>query len=263
MTAILQITDTHIVAEGKLVSGQLETAAPLTRLVDRIASIRHQIGPIDAVIVSGDLSDDGSEESYARLKRLLAPLDLPTYVIPGNHDIREPLRRAFASDLPVAGPLNWARRAGDIHLIGLDTLVEGHGHGTLSPETLAFLGDALARADGSAVLLALHHPPFASSINFMDAIGLTNAQQLRDAVAGYKGELRMVCGHIHSMMVHNVGGHTAISAPSPCSTFAFDHRTDAPVGYLIQDDGCVLHRWDAGFQSIRIGPEAGSGPFPF
>jgi hypothetical protein len=20
-----------------------------------------------------------------------------------------------------------------------------------------------------------------------------------------------------------------------------------PVGYLIQDDGCVLHRWDAGF----------------
>ena len=263
MTAILQITDTHIVAEGKLVSGQLETAAPLTRLVDRIASIRHQIGPIDAVIVSGDLSDDGSEESYARFKRLLAPLDLPTFVIPGNHDIREPLRRAFASDLPVAGPLNWVRKEGDIHLIGLDTLVEGHGHGTLSPETLAFLGDALARADGSAVLLALHHPPFASGINFMDAIGLTNAQQLRDAVAGYKGELRMVCGHIHSMMVHNVGGHTAISAPSPCSTFAFDHRTDAPVGYLIQDDGCVLHRWDAGFQSIRIGPEAGSGPFPF
>ena len=92
MTAILQITDTHIVAEGELVSGQLETAVPLTRLVDRIASIRHQIGPIDAVIVSGDLSDDGSEESYARFKRLLAPLDLPTYVIPGNHDIREPLR---------------------------------------------------------------------------------------------------------------------------------------------------------------------------
>ena len=83
MTAILQITDTHIVAEGKLVSGQLETAAPLTRLVDQIASIRHQIGPIDAVIVSGDLSDDGSEASYARFKRLLAPLDLPTYVIPG------------------------------------------------------------------------------------------------------------------------------------------------------------------------------------
>lgn len=263
MTSILQITDTHIVREGELVSGRLETAGALARLVDRIMSIRHQIGPVDAVLVSGDLSDDGSKESYARFKTLLAPLDLPTYAIPGNHDARDPLRGAFADHLPVAGPLNWARKVGDVYLVGLDTLVEGHGHGTLSSETLAFLGDALAKADGSTVLLALHHPPFTSGISFMDAIGLTNAQDLRDAVTGYNGELRIVCGHIHSMMVNNVGGHTAISAPSPCSTFAYDRRSDAPVGYLTQDDGCLLHRWDAGFQSIRIGPEAGSGPFPF
>ncbi len=263
MTTILQITDTHIVGEGKHVSGQLETAGALARMVDRIMSIKHQIGPVDALIVSGDLSDDGSEESYTRLKTLLARLDLPTYVIPGNHDARDPLRGAFADHLPVAGPLNWARKVGDVYLIGLDTLVEGHGHGTLSDETLAFLGDALACTDGSAVLLALHHPPFSSGISFMDAIGLTNAQDLRNAVIGYQGELRIVCGHIHSMMVTNVGGHTAISAPSPCSTFAYDIRSDAPVGYLSQDDGCLLHRWDAGFQSIRIAPKAGPGPFPF
>ncbi len=263
MTTILQITDAHIVGEGKLVSGRLETAGALARLVERIISIRHQIGPIDAVLVSGDLSDDGSKASYARFKSLLAPLDLPTYVIPGNHDAREPLRGAFADHLPVAGPLNWARKVGDVYLVGLDTLVEGQGHGTLSSETLTFLRDALVKADVSAVLLALHHPPFASGITFMDAISLTNAQDLRDAVTGYNGELRIVCGHIHSMMVTNVGGHTAVSAPSPCSTFAYDRRSDAPVGYLPQDDGCLLHRWDSGFQSIRIGPEAGSGPFPF
>ncbi|MDG1430313.1 MAG: phosphodiesterase [Paracoccaceae bacterium] len=263
MTAILQITDTHIVGEGRLVSGHLETAGALTRLVDRLKSIRHQIGPVDAVIVSGDLSDDGSKESYARFKALLAPLDLPTFVIPGNHDARDPLRGAFADHLPIAGPLNWVRKIGDVSLVGLDSLVEGHGHGTLSSETLAFLRDALVKADGSAVLLALHHPPFSSGISFMDAIGLTNAQDLRDLVSGYKGELRIVCGHIHSMMVCTFGGHTAISAPSPCSTFAYDNREDSPVGFLTQDDGCLLHRWDAGFQTIRIGPEAGSGPFPF
>lgn len=263
MTTILQITDTHIVGDGKLVSGRLETAGALARLVERIISIRHQIGSIDAVLVSGDLSDDGSKESYARFKTLLAPLDLPAYVIPGNHDARDHLRGAFADHLPVAGALNWARKVGNVHLIGLDTLVEGQGHGTLGPETLVFLRDALATADASPVLLALHHPPFACGINFMDTIGLTNDQDLRDAVTGYKGELRIVCGHIHSMMVHTFGGHTAISAPSPCSTFAFDSRSDAPSGYLIQDDGCLVHRWDAGFQSIRIGPKAGSGPFPF
>ena len=263
MTAILQITDTHIVGEGKLVSGWLETAGAMARLVARILSVSHQIGPIDALVVSGDLSDDGSEESYAKFKTLLAPLDLPTYVIPGNHDARDSLRAAFVDHLPARGELNWARKVGDVWLIGLDTLVEGHGHGALSPEALAFLGDALAKADGSAVLLALHHPPFSSGIGFMDAIGLANAQDLHDAVIGYNGELRIICGHIHSMLVTHFGGHTALSAPSPCSTFAYDRRSDAPVGYFIQDDGCLLHRWDAGFQSVRIGPAAGSGPFPF
>jgi Icc protein len=263
MTTILQISDTHIMKKGALVSRRLDTFDALSRLIERIGDICDQIGPIDAVLLTGDVSDDGSDESYMRAKAVLAPLDLPTYVIPGNHDAREPLRAAFADHLPVVGPLNWTRKVGDVHLIGLDTLVEGHGHGTLRTETLAFLSDTLSNADGLAVLLALHHPPFASGTDFLDAIGLTNAHDLRDAVNGYKGELRIVCGHIHSLMVANVAGHTAMSAPSPCSTFPYDLRANAPVGFMALEDGCLVHRWNAGFQSVRIGPVAGAGPYPF
>ena len=111
MTTILQISDTHIVPKGALVSGRMDTADALARLVARISSIREQIGPIDALLVSGDLSDDGSAESYARFRSLIAPVDLPTYVIPGNHDARDPMRAAFAEDLPKTGPLNWSRSA--------------------------------------------------------------------------------------------------------------------------------------------------------
>ena len=263
MTTILQISDTHIVAEGALVSGRLDTSDALARLVARITGIRDQIGPIDALLISGDVSDDGSAESYARFKSLIAPLDLPTHVITGNHDARDPMRAAFARDLPANGPLNWTRRVGGIHLIGLDTLVEGQGAGTLSSDSLSFLQSALSQAGDAPVLLALHHPPFACGIGFMDKIGLTNRQALRDILAGFGGTLRIVCGHIHSMIVSDVAGHIAISGPSPASTFAYDLRADAPVGYTTQEDGCLLHRWDAGFQSIRIGPESGSGPFPF
>ncbi len=263
MTAILQITDTHIVAEGALVSGQLDTAEALAQLVGRISSIRDQIGPVDAVLVSGDISDDGSDESYARFKSLVAPLGLATYVIPGNHDARDPMRQAFAGQLPERGDLNWSRRVGGLRLIGLDTLVEGSGQGTLSADGLRFLQDALTDADGAPVLLALHHPPFACGIGFMDDIGLTNREDLRDIVAGYSGALRLVFGHIHQMMVVDVAGQIAISAPSPCSTFAYDRRSDAPVGFMAQQDGCLLHRWNDGFETIRIGPVSGAGPFPF
>lgn len=173
------------------------------------------------------------------------------------------MRNAFADGLPANGPLNWTRQVGDIRLIGLDTLVEGRGLGTLSSESLSFLQETLSQAGEGPVLLALHHPPFACGIGFMDDIGLTNRTALREVLADYPGTLRIVCGHIHNMMVADVAGHVAISAPSPCSSFAYDRRTDAPIGYMTQEDGCLLHRWDAGFQTIRIGPVAGSGPFPF
>jgi Icc protein len=35
------------------------------------------------------------------------------------------------------------------------------------------------------------------------------------------------------------------------------------VGFMAIEDGCLLHTWDGGFQTIRIGPDAGPGPFPF
>lgn len=263
MTTILQISDTHIVPKGALVSGRLDTSDALARLIDRINGIRDQIGPIDALLVSGDLSDDGSAESYVQFKRLISALNLPTYVIPGNHDTRGPMRAAFSDELPKSGPLNWAHRIGAIDLIGLDTLVEGQKQGALSSDSLSFLQEALSRLDGAPVLLALHHPPFLCGIKFMDDIGLTNAQALHSVLADYRGVIRIVCGHIHNMMVSDVTGHIAISAPSPNSTFAYDRRSDAQVGFMTQEDGCLLHRWDAGFQSIRIGPMAGSGPFPF
>ena len=263
MTSILQLSDTHIVPEGTLVSGRLDTSAALARLVERLCRVRDQLGPVDALLVSGDLSDDGSVESYERFRTLVAPLNLPIHVIPGNHDSREAMRSAFADTSPATGPLNWSRTVGAIRLIGLDTLVEGHGSGTLSRDSLSFLRDGLSQADGAPVLLALHHPPFACGIGFMDDIGLTDRPALHAILAGYRGQLRIACGHIHNTIAADVAGHIAISCPSPCSTFAYDRRPDAPVGYMTQEDGCLLHRWDEGFQTIRIGPETGGGPFPF
>ena len=263
MTTILQISDTHIVRQGALVSGQLDTAAALTRLVDRLISIREQLGVIDAVVVSGDLTDDGAPESYDRFKTLLAPLDLSLLVIPGNHDAHDRMRAAFADQFAPSGALNWVTQVGELTVIGLDTLVEGAGEGTLSAQSLTFLGQALDRAKDRPVLLAMHHPPFLSGVGFMDAIGLTNRAAFCNVVAGHKTPLRVICGHIHSMMVADVAGHIAISAPSPCSTIATDRRPDAPVGFHALEDGCLIHRWNAGFQTTRIGPDAGPGPFPF
>ncbi|WP_108482297.1 phosphodiesterase [Oceaniglobus ichthyenteri] len=262
MVRILQISDPHIVTPPGIVSGCIDSAAHLKKIVARIIDDLPRIGPIDALLVTGDISDDGSPGSYALFHELIAPLNLPTWVIPGNHDLREPMRAAF-SQLPKSGRLNWATKIGDLHLIGLDTLVEGAGGGTLDADTLDFLEKELEKAGQGPVLLALHHPPFASGIAFMDRIGLDGIAPLADILRRTQAHVRLVCGHIHSVMMGEVGGAVAMSCPATCSTFATDFRPDAPVGFFTEPGGYLVHDWLGTFRSIHIGPDRGSGPFSF
>lgn len=177
---------------------------------------------------------------------------------------QEAHHRVHDGYLPDTEMLNWHQKIGDVNVIGLDTLVEGHGHGELSLETLNFLKQHLNAAQDQPVIVAMHHPPFRTGITFMDDIGLKNMDafegRLQDARCK---EIRVVCGHIHSMTVTSIAGHIAVSAPSPCSGFELDFRSDATVGFYDREDGCLLPRCSRGLQTVRIGLKVGTGPFPF
>ena len=116
-----QVTDTHIVAPGKLANGRVDTAAMLRACVD---SVRALTVPPDLLVLTGDLVDAGAADEYAHLKSLLAPLSLPTLVIAGNHDSREGLRAAFPG-LPSSGFVQYVHDAGPLRFVALDTLVGG------------------------------------------------------------------------------------------------------------------------------------------
>src|SRR5438477_2286429 len=107
---------------------------------------RDQPARPDVAVVTGDLVDHGEPPEYEHLRALLAPLAMPVFVIPGNHDAREPLRAAFAADgyLPTDGFLQYAIEDYSVRLIGLDTLIPGQGGGLLCAEQLAWLDHALA-----------------------------------------------------------------------------------------------------------------------
>jgi 3',5'-cyclic AMP phosphodiesterase CpdA len=263
MPRILHLTDTHLVVPRDRVSGVLDTAALLQRAVAAIAGALPRIGPVDALLVTGDLSDDGSVESYELFRRLVAPLDLPLLAIPGNHDRREAMRAAFR-DLDLfadAGRLNWVRDVDGMRLIGLDTLVEGSGGGVVDEATLAFLDESLATP--GPVLLAMHHPPFACGIRFMDGIGLAGIEALRAVLERSPADIRILCGHLHLVATGSVGRIPAIVGPSPCSTFRVDFRPEAPVGFFTGSGGFMVHDWSGGFRSMHVPPGMGEGPFAF
>lgn len=267
MARILHVTDTHLVVPPTLVCGRLDTASYLEACVASIAAALPKIAPVDAILLTGDLTDDGAPQSYRLLREMLAPLRLPVLAIPGNHDLREPMRAAFADAglFPAQARLNFVRDIGGpgsgLRIVGIDTLVEGSGGGVVDAATLDFLGEALTTT--RPVLLAMHHPPFASGIAFMDSIGLHGIAGLRARLERAGGEVRILCGHLHVTATGSVGRVPAIVGPSPCSTFDVDFRGDAPVGFFTGRGGFMVHDWSDGFRSLLVPPAIGAGPFPF
>ena len=109
MMLIAQISDLHVKPPGQLLYDRIDTAGFLERAVAHVMPL----DPLpDLVIMTGDLVDGGKPEEYALLRRLLAPLPMPVYLIPGNHDARDALRAAFADHafLPRAASCNTRSR---------------------------------------------------------------------------------------------------------------------------------------------------------
>jgi len=130
---IAQITDPHIKARGKLAYKKVDTETNLRRVVSHVKDLDPKP---DVVLITGDLTDFGRPEEYELFRSLIAPLGLPFYVIPGNHDTREGMRQAFTDHhyLPAEGDyLHYAIEEYPLRLIGLDTTVPGKPQGTTRP----------------------------------------------------------------------------------------------------------------------------------
>ena len=265
MARLLQLSDLHVVPEGELSSGVLDTRDLLKQSIDFLIERKMAIGPLDAVLITGDISDDGSAESYKFAREQLDRLELPLLPIPGNHDVREATRAAF-SDLdivPRQGPINWTVDLGQSRIIGLDTLIEGQGKGRLASKSLSHLEDALATSSAERVVVALHHPPLITGIQFMDEIGLENRSELEKALSNFNGEILFVAGHVHGVHHGSLKGHPVITAPAICSGFPFDCSETAPVGFHEGPRGCAIINTAVGGTWTMVSFDHGQGPYAF
>ena len=143
---IAQITDMHLKPPGELLYKRIDTAGFLERAVAHVNALDPRP---DVVLATGDLVEGGTPGEYALLRRLLAPLAMPVYLIPGNHDARDALREGFADHayLPPSGFLQYTIENLPVRLIALDTLVPGKGYGALCAERLDWLEARLAESD--------------------------------------------------------------------------------------------------------------------
>jgi Icc protein len=240
---IAQLSDPHIRSPGQLLYDRIDTAGYLERAVAHVLKLDPRP---DVVIMTGDLVEGGKPEEYAHLRRLIAPLPMPVYVIPGNHDARDALRAAFSDNgyLPAAGYLQYAVEDHPVRLIALDTLVEGKPHGELCAERLNWLEARLEEQTDKPTMLFMHHPPFECGIDAFDHARLSKGDgQLAELVRRHGNVERAVCGHVHRPIQVRWAGTMASIAPSTAHQATLDLHDGASLTMMMEPPAIALHQW--------------------
>jgi len=262
---IVQLSDLHVRMPGDLALGRVDTAACVRQAVARIQALPRSP---DAVVITGDLADLGRPQEYQHLRELLHPLQCPLFLLAGNHDDVPALRAAFPDHAYIGPPgdLCYSVALGDLQLIALDTTVPGQAHGALDAQRLDWLARALDAAGQRPVLLAMHHPPFRTFIEAMDAMGLLQGAAELDALLRRHPKVeRVICGHVHRCIDARFGGTVASICPSPAHQVELDLRPDAPVAWNLEPGAFRLYVWDAaaGLVSHHAYSERFPGPYAF
>jgi 3',5'-cyclic-AMP phosphodiesterase len=265
---IAQITDTHIKTEGVLTYRVVDTAAHLVRAVAALNALDPRP---DLVIATGDLVDFGRPEEYAYLRRLLAPLEIPLLLVPGNHDDPKALAEAFpdhpylAAALARHGRISHTVETHPVRLVLLDTVEFGKPGGALGAAQIDWLDSALAEQPDRPTIVALHHPPFDTGIDHMDRIGLSDAAALKPVIARHPQVERLISGHLHRAIQTRFAGTVASTAPSTAHQLALTLGGDAEPGFTLEPPAFQLHLWRDGAGLVSHTQVIGDfpGPFPF
>ena len=261
---IAQITDFHVAEPGRKLFDALDTGRALARAIERLNRLPRQP---DAVVMTGDLVNWATAPEYDHLRTLLAPLKAPYYVLPGNHDDRDQMRRAFADHdyLPAEGPfLHYAVDLGLLRLIALDTLVPGRVGGRLCDDGIAWLEDQLAAASGRPTLIAMHHPPVPIGIPFMDRIGLEEPEAFARLVRANPNVERILCGHAHRSVQVRLGATIVTVCPSTAHQLALALDAGDAEAWVPEPPAIQLHLWspETGVVTHAVPIVDGADPVP-
>ena len=229
---LVQLSDPHVGADWI-------DADPLALLADAVGSVRAMPQQPDAVLVSGDLSDHGADAECEAARETLATLDLPIHVLPGNHDLREPMRRCFELPGHADEPIQYAVDLGPLRLVVLDTTIPGEDAGALDDERLRWLDAALGQEPDALTVIAMHHPPLVSGVPALDRIALARPDQqaLGEVVERHPQVERFVAGHVHRVMAGQLAGRAVLTVPSTYVQTQLDFSlqqielADEPAGF--------------------------------
>ena len=238
---IAQLTDTHVVDPDTDEELYVDNNG---RVAAAVASINGESPAVAAVVATGDLTQWGAPAEFAKLVELTDALIPPILPLAGNHDDRIALKRCFPT-VPWndAEHASWVVEVGQVRIIGLDSTRLGEAGAEFDDDRESWLRTVLARRHDGPTLLAMHHPPFVTGIDWMDRAGFVGLDRFEAVLAEMGAVDRILCGHLHRPMSSTVSGVLAEVGLATTVHVALDVAADGPV-QVIRDP--------AGYRLLRV-----------
>lgn len=208
---VLHLSDLHLRREPGPDDHGLDARAVLAQLLHDC----RRLPDLDLVAISGDVADDGAQESYvdalALVGRFARDRGAAQVWCTGNHDDRDAFAAVLGSghldssgrDVGRLAPSSTGERTATsnvagVRVITLDSLVPGQVAGRVSTGQLDWLRELLAEPTPGGSVVALHHPPLSVSPQWA-AASLQDPQELAEVLSG--SDVRAVlCGHVHAQL---------------------------------------------------------------
>ncbi|AQS66931.1 phosphodiesterase [Streptomyces pactum] len=239
MLVLAHISDLHL-------DGSARATERAERVRDRL---RRLPGPVDALLVTGDIADHGTEEEYEEAARVLGLRDgtapFPVLTCPGNHDSRAPYRKALLGLPSAEGPVNEARVFDGGAVLMCDSSIPGSDEGELDEETYGWIEATLDELGAERpALLAFHHPPTAVHHPLPDSCRLRHPERLAALLKRRPSIAGLITGHAHTPAATVFAGRPLVVGPGVTWTLRLPWEgdriadRDAPVGlaYHVLDD---------------------------
>jgi len=223
--------------------------------VERLRSIRSAIAELriapDMLVITGDLTEDGTTEQYLKLKDELAALKTPIFLALGNHDNRSAFSEVFPHYALQDGFVQYTIDDQPVRIIVLDTLEEGRHGGAFCESRGEWLETELAKQPNQPTLIALHHPPIASGIDWLTADPNADwVRRLNRIISKYDNIVHMISGHIHRTIHTKFAGTTLSVLDAIAPQVALELGTideNKPDNRILLVEGrpaFALHVWD-------------------
>jgi len=203
---VVQVSDCHVPRDPGTPYRGLNADR---NLVSLLPAIRHW--QPDLVLLTGDVSEDGSAAAYGRVSAHLSTVGAPVLALPGNHDEPAVMRRYFPTG-PWSGP--HGERARNWQLVLLDSAVPGQVHGGLDAPALERLDRLLRESTASHVLVALHHHPVPMGAEWIDRYALERPEDLLEVLDRHPRVRCVAWGHVHQDFEARSGGQLLLGSPS-------------------------------------------------